>query len=137
MLSLLSASTTVEVQVIDTTSEMRNILSSTLFQPDINGWHTWNGRCYSFLIIHTDSHDGTRRVVFDLGMRKDCKSLMPGVMQTMEGWAEQSGFSIKVDKDVSEVLSGNGADLREFEAVIWRFVGRFSCLMHVMHEVDG
>jgi hypothetical protein len=137
MLSLPSASKTVEVQIIDTTAEMRNLPSSTFFQPGINGWDTWNGPCYSFLITHTDSRDGTRRVVFDLGVRKDWKNLMPGVVQTMEGWAEQCGFSIKVDKDVSEVLNGNGVELRDIEAVIWRFVGRFACLMRVMREVDG
>jgi hypothetical protein len=72
-------------------------------------------------------------VVFDLGVRKDWKNLMPGVVQTMEGWTEQFGFTIKVDKDVSEVLGGNGVDLRDIEAVIWRFVGRFACLMHVVN----
>lgn len=127
MLSLPSGSKTVEVQIIDTTTHMKSLPTSHFFQPDIQGWQTFSGGCYSFLITHTDHTGATRRLAFDLDVRKDWKNLTPGVVKMIENWADESGFTIKVDRDVSEILSGNGVDLRGVEAVIWRFIRCSDC----------
>lgn len=124
MLSLPCGSRTVDVQIIDTTAEIDGVPTQVFFQRNIKGWNSFKARCYSFLITHTDSTGGMRRVLFDIGVRKDWKNLVPQTVETIEQWGELSGCTVKVSKDVSEILSGNGVDLGSIEAVIWRFVGR-------------
>jgi hypothetical protein len=124
MLSLPSGSRTVDVQIIDTTAEIDGVPTQVFFQRNIKGWNSFKARCYSFLITHTDSTGGMRRVLFDIGVRKDWKNLVPQTVEMIEQWGELSGCTVKVSKDVSEILSGNGVDLGSIEAVIWRFVGR-------------
>lgn len=43
----------------------------------------------------------------------------------MGKWRDEIGYTIKVDKDVSEILREKGVDLKGIEAVISRFVGCF------------
>jgi hypothetical protein len=124
MLSLPSGTATVTVQIIDTTGEMTAIPTSVFFQRNIQGFDTFKGCCYSFLITHTDDNGEKRRVVFDLGIRKDWENLVPGVVEMLEKWGRDFGNEMKVRKDVAEILGENGVELEGVEAVIWRFVFR-------------
>lgn len=117
MLSLPSRSKTVEVQIIDA-AQMTGIPTGIFFEPRIKGWDSFNGHCYCFLITHTDRTGEKKRVIWDLGLPKDWENLAPGVVEIIHKWNDLTGFTIKVDKDVSETLSGNGVDLRGIEAVI-------------------
>ena len=123
MISLPSGSKTVDVQIIDSTSRLINAPTSVFVQPDIKGFETFNAPAYCFLITHTDSAGKKRQVVFDLGVRKDWNNLYSGILETLEDWRKKSGFELKVDKDVSEILTDDGVDLKDIEAVIWRSGG--------------
>lgn len=74
----------------------------------------WVAPGYSFLVEHTATG---RRVVFDLGMRKDPTTFAPPFIKA-EGKVE-----VKIKNDVAEQIQAGGIELNSVEAVIWRCVG--------------
>jgi hypothetical protein len=126
MLSLPSGPATVQVQIIDATAVMTNIPNSVFFQHNPKGFDTFKGRCSPFLITHTDNNSEKRRVLFELGVRKDWRNLVPRNVEMVEGWMKMFGFTIMVEKDVAEILGENGVDPGSIEAVIWRVCCPFS-----------
>lgn len=66
---------------------------------------------YSFLIENPASG---RRVVFDLGVRKDADGASPAMKMDVEE------FDVTVEQDISEQLRAGGVDLASVEAIIWR-----------------
>jgi hypothetical protein len=120
MLSLPSGSRTVQVQIIDTTSQLDNIPTSAFFGDSIQGFDTFDGPCYSFLITHTGDNGQERHIIWDLGVRKDWTNLVPSVVENVSKWGEN--FKLEVQKDVAEVLGENGVNLKDIEAIIWRYV---------------
>jgi glyoxylase-like metal-dependent hydrolase (beta-lactamase superfamily II) len=81
-------------------------------QPTVGGFKDISVPCYSFL-IHNKSLD--RRIVFDLGIRKDFENSPAPLVKTLK----EHGFKIDVEHNVVDVLSGGGVDLKGIEAVIW------------------
>jgi glyoxylase-like metal-dependent hydrolase (beta-lactamase superfamily II) len=67
--------------------------------------------CYSFLI----SHPSGRRIVFDLGIRKDWENYPSGLVDRIKS----RGYTVEADTDVASVLVENGVSLEEVEAVVW------------------
>ena len=109
---------TVEVCIIDTTFCLSDLSPSVFFGPEIKGFDNFRAVAYSFLITHT--HQQTRkntRVLFDLGPPKDWKNdLAPALVERITGW----GATIKIERNVSEILEAHGVPLSSIDAIVWR-----------------
>lgn len=102
----------VDVSIIDTTATIRGISASLFLSPPIEGYDLLAAPVFSFLIQHPGLQ---RSVIFDLGIRKDWKSLSPPLLSQIE----RLGWALHVEKDVSEILNDAGVDVTSIEAVIW------------------
>jgi glyoxylase-like metal-dependent hydrolase (beta-lactamase superfamily II) len=108
------SSSTVSVKIIDSTSWIEAPLGS-LFGPVIPGHEKLSCPSYSFLIEHGPLG---RKVLFDLGTRKDWENLAPSIVNTIK--SHKWGLTVK--KNVSEILTESGdagVDLKNIEAIIW------------------
>lgn len=105
---------TVAVSIIDTGSWACRLPCANLFRPQFKGLKTFDLCSYSFLVTHR-SCGKERRVIFDLGMRKDWENLVPGMVRKLKLW----GSDLKMKKDVTDVLEEHGTDPNSVEAVIW------------------
>lgn len=101
---------TVSVKIIDSTTRLRLPLS-LLMGPKILGHDDLNCPAYSFLIEHPSG----RKLLFDLGTRKDLDNLPPSIVEMIS----QPQWEFKVEKDVAEILEENGVSPRSIEAVVW------------------
>lgn len=61
-------------------------------------------------------HSSGRKLVFDLGIRKDHSNYSP----TIAAYLPTTNYDIQVDKNVADILQEGGIALRDVEAVIWR-----------------
>jgi hypothetical protein len=93
---------TVRVHLIDTTTVM-TIKSESFIKPVVKGHETISAPDVAFLIEHPSG----KRVLFDLGCRKDYWNL-PDVIKARLGDVIPS---LRVDKDVSEILVENEVEL--------------------------
>ncbi|BCS26931.1 MBL fold metallo-hydrolase [Aspergillus puulaauensis] len=109
-LILPSGSTAVDVSVINTT-RMTIPAHHPLAPPDGLYSLTLDMPSYSFVIAHPSG----RKMLFDLGLRKDWCNLPPATL----GFLEQVGWQVEAAKNVSEVLQEGGTSLSDIEAVIW------------------
>jgi len=64
---------------------------------------------FAFLI----EHPSKRKVLFDLGVRKDFENYSPGIAKRIADW------NITVEKDVREQLEENGVSGDDIESIIW------------------
>ena len=112
----------VNVHIIHSTARLRDLPTKEFFEPEFVGFDTLDIPSYSFLIEHPPSN---RRVLFDLGLRKDWHNLAPEVV----GYINEEGWSIIVEKDVADILSEGGISLDAIEAVIWR---QSSCALFIL-----
>lgn len=119
-ISIPHSNQTVRVSIIDSGVKISTTRISLLLSPFNKGHDVFTCPAYSFLIEHTPTtpNSKSRKVLFDLNMRKDWHNLAPLVVQGIRG----GGFQIEVDKNVSEVLEEEHEDLRNIEAIIWRLV---------------
>ena len=102
---------TVRVRLIDNSAKM--VLGSVPFiEPLVEGHEMMNGTDCSFLVENETL--GTK-AVFDMGMRKDWWNLAPAVGK---GLALMT-TSIRVDKDVPEILQENGIRLEDIDDIFW------------------
>lgn len=108
-----SSESTVNVHIINTTSRIRNIPFSVFVEPPIKGLEYLDCPAYSFLIEHPANG---RKVLFDLGVRKDWKNLAPRIADRIRG----GGWQVTVEKDVAEILEEGGVKLADVNAIIWR-----------------
>jgi hypothetical protein len=106
------ASNTVTVRVIDTTTRIYMPVG-TMFEPTIKGHTRLSSPSYSFL-IENECLGG--KVLFDLGTQKRWKEQAPGVVSMIE----ESGWDVKVEKDVADILQEYGVPLAAIDAIIWR-----------------
>lgn len=93
------------VRMIDTTGVMVANAKS-LIEPVQRGHELMNIFVAAFLIEHVPSG---KKVMFDLGIRKDYWNL-PAVLQKRLG---QMIPGLRVERDVTEILSENGIDLND------------------------
>lgn len=105
----------VTLKLINTTAYIKGPGISALLQPHIQGHDTIGGPSYAFL-IERESGGKTRKVLFDLGMRKDSNEFSP----LIKGSIEAPHWSIHVDKTVAEILEEGGVSRNDIEAIIWR-----------------
>lgn len=66
---------------------------------------------HSFLIEHPSG----RKLVFDLGIRKDYHNYAKKIAE----YLPSTGYTIDVTQNVAEILDHNGVQLGEIEAVVW------------------
>jgi hypothetical protein len=68
-LNIPSSSSQVRVQLIDTTSKITGVPLAPFLEPPIKGHETLDCPAFAFLV----THESGRRVLFDLGVRKDVR----------------------------------------------------------------
>ncbi|KIY00904.1 uncharacterized protein Z520_03570 [Fonsecaea multimorphosa CBS 102226] len=103
-----------KVQIIDTTSRL-DVPTQIFMGPKIFGHEILKVPSFSFLVEQVSSG---RKVLFDLGCRKDWQSLPPLIL----GLVTQPGWKIEVEKDsVAQILQDDGVDVASgaIEAIIW------------------
>jgi hypothetical protein len=98
-----SSKSTIRVRMIDTTAVMM-VRAETLIEPVPPGHEYLNVTDIAFLIEHEDSG---RTILFDLGIRKDYWNLPPFLQKRLATMIP----SLRVDKDVAEILEENGVEL--------------------------
>ncbi|KAK4941746.1 hypothetical protein LTR10_018350 [Elasticomyces elasticus] len=102
-----------KVQIIDSTSRIQAPVD-LFMSPQIKGHEHLKVPAFSFLVEQISSG---RKILFDLGLRKDWDKHPPAVMKLIStpGWA----FDIK--KGVVQILQENGVDVAggAIEAIIW------------------
>lgn len=104
---------TARVQIIDSTSRIK-APTAYFMTPAIKGHDQISGPAFSFLVEQKSSH---RKILFDLGLRKDWQSHPPAVYKLIT----QPGWEMTIEKNVAEILQENGVDVAggAIEAVVW------------------
>ncbi|KAL2112391.1 hypothetical protein VUR80DRAFT_7746 [Thermomyces stellatus] len=98
------------LSIIDTTCSL-TVPADTLVEPVIPGHELMNFPTVAFLITHAPSG---RKLLFDLGCRKDFWNLPPPIAKTID----EKVPGIKVEKSLADILSEGGTDVSELEAAI-------------------
>lgn len=101
------------VQIIDTTTRVQ-APASAFMCPPIQGHTHIYVPAYSFMITQQNSN---RKVLFDLGLRKDWQSHPPVIQDLISG----PDWKMDVKQNVAEILQDSGIDVKAgaIEAVIW------------------
>lgn len=102
---------TVTVRMIDTTAVMK-LKAEAFLDPVMPGHEFMSVVDVAFLI---EDPRLNRKAMLDLGVRKDYWNVRPAVAKRVE--TVISG--IRVDKDVTEILTANGVKLEEIDDVRW------------------
>lgn len=105
-----SGGSTCSIAAVDTTCYL-TVPAETLVEPIIRGHEYMNFPTIAFLITHSSTG---RKLMFDLGCRKDFWNL-PGPIATT---IEEKVPGIKVDKNLADVLQDGGVSLDTLEAAI-------------------
>src|SRR3954454_25040751 len=74
-LNIPASTVVVKVHAIDTTLRLNGIHADTIWNPSIKGFDRFKAGTWAFLIEHPLG----RKLVYDLGLRKDWESLSPRV----------------------------------------------------------
>lgn len=106
--------TTVKVSVIDSTMWLAGITCDQMWNPTIKGFDRVKAGTWSILIEHPSG----RKLLYDLGCRKDWENLPPplGIKALQESGILQT---LEVNKNVSEILMEGGMKLGDVEGIIW------------------
>ncbi|KAK7048257.1 Metallo-beta-lactamase superfamily protein [Favolaschia claudopus] len=113
-LGIPAADATVSVKahnVTDDTLPDLRVSASKFWRPVLTGRENFAPPVFAFLIEHGATG---RRVMFDLGMRKDPENGAP----MLRGLA-QTGVAIPVNRDITERLVDDGVTLDSIDSVIW------------------
>lgn len=104
---------TAKVQIIDSTARISAPVAHFM-TPSIPGSPNLQAPAFSFLVEQPSS---SRKILFDLGVRKDWQNLAPAVVKIVES----PGWGCDVKQNVAEILQENGVDVAggEIEAVVW------------------
>ena len=103
----------VKVQIIDSTARIQAPVDLFMY-PAMAGHELMRVPAFSFLVEQLSSG---RKVLFDLGLRKDWQSLPPAVMKLID----VPGWDLKIEKNVAEILQENGVDVAggAIEGIVW------------------
>lgn len=85
-----------------------------MWSPPFKGYESGGFNAWSFLIEHPSG----RKLVYDLGMRKDWENLAaPNHLQTLR----ENGtiLEMEIKDDVAGILKRGGVKLEDIEGVIW------------------
>jgi glyoxylase-like metal-dependent hydrolase (beta-lactamase superfamily II) len=105
------SSSSVRVRIIDTTSYISNLPMKLIVQPEFLGHKNLECPVFAFLIEHPSG----RRLLFDLGVRKDWESLPETVVKILK----DNEFKIEVKQSVREQLEEHGINGSSIEGIIW------------------
>jgi glyoxylase-like metal-dependent hydrolase (beta-lactamase superfamily II) len=109
-LNLPSSGEVVQVFAIDNGARI-HLRTNFLLLPDVGGQEYIHFPSYVFLVQHPSG----RKVLFDLGIRKDWENAAPSVMRQIMG----SKSEITSPENIIDVLKRHGIQGQEIEAVIW------------------
>ena len=85
-----------------------------MWDPPIKGFDKVKCGTWSFLIEHPSG----RKLLYDLGCRKDWKNLPPAL--GLEALIENGTLGrLEVEKNVADILVEGGMRLEDIEGVIW------------------
>lgn len=107
-----SGETALTVKLINTVDFGPAILNRFM-APAVPGLETFKtSPSLSFLLEHPSG----RRLVFDLGIRKDYHNYSKSIAE----YIPTTNYEIQVEKDVVDILAEHGISGSDIEAVIWR-----------------
>ena len=98
---------TVRVRLLDTTTYLTGI-AKVFVDPVVAGHEIFSFNDFAFLI---ENQRLGKKVMFDLGTRKDYWNLAPSVQQIFGTDSVMTGM--RIDKNVSEILTDGGIELSE------------------------
>lgn len=104
---------TVDVRVFNVANTTLINAAHAFTFPVLPGHEDGVGVEFSFLVEHKPSQ---KRLVFDLGIRKDPQNLVP----SLAPFTNPEVFQIEQPKDITELLQDGGIPLASIDAVIWR-----------------
>ncbi|KAJ6515092.1 beta-lactamase-like protein [Mycena vitilis] len=103
---------TVEVRVFNVANGTLVSDAHEFFLPDLLGYESAVFPMFSFLVEHEASQ---KRLLFDLGIRKDPQNLVP----SLAGLYTSGVLQLEPHKDIVELLRDGGIPLVSIDAVIW------------------
>lgn len=98
---------TVRVKLLDTTTYLTGI-ANVFVEPVVAGHETFSFYDLAFLI---ENERLGKKVMFDLGTRKDYWNLSPAVQRVFGSDSVMTGM--RIDKNVADVLTDGGIQLNE------------------------
>lgn len=101
------------VRIIDSTALM-NLPLAPFMSPPMPGYTRLVGPAYVFLIEHSSG----RKLLFDLGVRKDWENMAGPVVKMIKSL----GWEVGAEKNVIDILGEEGIKGGDVEAVVWRYV---------------
>ncbi|ESK81485.1 metallo-beta-lactamase superfamily protein [Moniliophthora roreri MCA 2997] len=104
------SSNTVSVRCINVCTDDSGVPAALLLEPVLPGREFLPIPALAFLIEHPK-----KRIMFDLGLRKDVDNLSPTIAQNIS----MPGFGLKVEKDIVEQLGAGGIKPDDVDIVIW------------------
>lgn len=107
-LGIPASSSTVTVRAIDV-SPGATVPAAFLTSPVLPGREAMIFPCYAFLIDHAPDD---KRLMFDLGPRKDLQSLAPAIAESLQA---ASGAKFETEKDITERLIEGGIPLESIQ----------------------
>ncbi|KAJ7464092.1 hypothetical protein FB451DRAFT_1042583 [Mycena latifolia] len=109
-----SSHATVEVKVFNVGNTTLTNTSHAFVLPTLPGHESIHVPMFAFLVEHKLTR---KRVMFDLGMRKDPLNFVPSVAS----YFSSGLFIVNEPKDITELLEDGGIPLTSIDTVIWRF----------------
>ncbi|KAJ6530038.1 hypothetical protein DFH09DRAFT_1093716 [Mycena vulgaris] len=106
-----SSHATVDVRVFNVGSIALTNSTHAIVLPALPGHETMHVPMFSFLVEHKKTQ---KRLMFDLGMRKDPLNFAPSVAAFFTG-----GVVLEESKDITEQLQDGGIALASIDTVIW------------------
>ncbi|KAJ6584953.1 beta-lactamase-like protein [Mycena capillaripes] len=105
---------TVSLKAFDVVSSPRTVCvpAGMFMQPVLPGYEAFHAPAFAFLVEHNATG---RRVMFDLGPRKDLENGAPHIASMVKS----GKVVMPVERDIVEQLLDNGVDLTSISAVIW------------------
>lgn len=116
------AQQTVRVRMVDTTAAMV-VNAKSFIEPVQKGHELLNLPVAAFLVEH---HTSGKKVMFDLGVRKDYWHLPAGLQKRLSTLIP----ALRVDRDTTEILQDNGIQLDQICTVSHTL---YSLLCHFEH----
>ncbi|KAK7025179.1 Metallo-beta-lactamase superfamily protein [Favolaschia claudopus] len=111
-LGIPTSSQTVDVRIFNVGNLSFAGGAHTIFHPVLPGHQDNAIPMYAFLVEHKASQ---KRVVFDLGMRKDPLNLAP----SLQDFFTSGTIQLEEHKDITEQLQAGGISLASIDSVIW------------------
>ncbi|KAJ6466559.1 hypothetical protein C8R47DRAFT_1234808 [Mycena vitilis] len=113
-LGIPTSEATVSLTAFDIVSSPRDVHvpASVFLKPVLAGHANLSAPAFAFLVAHAATG---RRVMFDLGPRKDMENAAPGIAEAVKAGV----IVMPVEHDIVEQLADHGVDLESIDAVIW------------------